>query len=301
MRTAAVADVLARIVDRRRERLAAEGHGEPLAVALRLAGGAGARAPGSAAGAAAGSSPAPAPLTATDNRFLAALAEAPRPAIIAEVKLGSPRLGSIADRIEPEAQARTYAEAGAAALSVVVEPDFFGGSYELLERCRQASGLPALAKDFVVHPVQLDRARAAGADAVLLIAALYDPAELAALAAWARRLGLAPLIETCDPADLDLLDTAASHGDGTAGTGVAPWELVGVNHRDLRTFDVDLDRSSALLPRLPAGALKVAESGIGSGADVARLAAAGFDAFLIGETLLLAPDPAARLRQLRGL
>jgi indole-3-glycerol phosphate synthase len=269
VRAAGVADVLVRIVERRCERLAGEGYGGGLAAA---------RGDGAAA---------VEPLTAATNRFLSALAAAPAPAVIAEIKMGSPRLGSLAGRFDPEQTARAYAEAGAAALSVVVEPDFFGGSYELLARCRAASGLPALAKDFVVHPVQLERARAAGADAVLLIAALYDRAELAALAARARRLGLVPLIETHDPADLDLL----------AG---AEWELVGINHRDLRTFEVDLGRSAALLPRLPAGALKVAESGIASAADVARLAAGGFDAFLIGESLLLAPDPAAKLRELRG-
>lgn len=294
MRTAGVADVLARIVERRRGRLAEEGFAQALGEALGLTaatGGRGGSAPEASAPAAGPSTAsrevAPALLTPSTNRFLAALAAAPRPAVIAEVKLGSPRLGSIAGRVDPEAQARAYARAGAAALSVVVEPDFFFGSYELLARCRAASGLPAIAKDFVVHPVQLDRARAAGADAVLLIAALYDRDELAALAARARGLGLVPLIETHDEADLEPL-------------GAAAWELVGINHRDLRTFEVDLGRSAALLPRLPAGALKVAESGIASGADVARLAAAGFDAFLIGESLLLAPDPAARLRELRG-
>lgn len=273
MRTAGVADVLARIVERRRERLTEEGHGEPLGEALGLG---------------AEEEDDPPLLSRETNRFLAALAAAPRPAVIAEVKLGSPRLGSIAGRVDPEAQARAYAEAGAAALSVVVEPDFFFGSYDLLARCRAASGLPALAKDFVVHPAQIDRAKAAGADAVLLIAALYDGAELAALAARARRLGLVPLIETHDEADLEPLAGAA-------------WELVGINHRDLRTFAVDLGRGAALLPRLPAGALKVAESGIATGADVARLAAAGFDAFLVGESLLLADDPAARLSELRGM
>jgi indole-3-glycerol phosphate synthase len=296
VRAAGVADVLVRIVERRRERLAAEGFGDGLAEALArgqaaaepvVPGPGSARSPGAATLAAESTGPADSPLTATTNRFLAALSATPAPAVIAEIKMGSPRLGSLAGRFDPEELARAYAAVGAAALSVVVEPDFFGGSYELLARCRAASGLPALAKDFVVHPVQLERAGVAGADAVLLIAALYDRAELAALAARARRLGLVPLIETHDPADLDLL----------AG---AEWELVGINHRDLRTFEVDLGRSAALLPRLPAGALKVAESGIASAADVARLAAGGFDAFLIGESLLLAPDPAAKLRELRG-
>jgi len=187
--------------------------------------------------------------------------------------------------VDPLAQARLYGDGGAAALSVVVEPDFFGGSYELLSRCREASGLPAIAKDFVIDPVQLVRAREAGADAVLLIAALYPGEELRRLAGLARGLGLAPLIETHDAADLVKLDGA-------------DWELVGINNRDLRTFEVDVERSKALVPRLPSRALRVAESGIASGADVATLRAAGFDAFLVGESLLLADDPAAKLQEL---
>jgi indole-3-glycerol phosphate synthase len=244
------------------------------------------------------------PLTAAQNPFLDALRRAgeepadrpappgapgaPRaPAIIAEVKMGSPRLGSLHGRFDPLAQASIYAANGAAALSVVVEPDFFFGSYELLAGCRAASGLPAIAKDFVVDPLQLLWARQAGADAVLLIAALYEPEELVRYARLARALGLAPLVETHDAADLALL----------AGE---PWELVGINNRDLRSFDVDLERSIALLPALPAEALKVAESGIRDALDVALLADSGFDALLIGESLLLAADPAAALRALLG-
>lgn len=225
------------------------------------------------------------PRTAHDNAFLASLSTHRGRAVIAEVKMGSPKLGSLAGRFDPEEQARLYARRGAAALSVVVEPDFFFGSYDLLARCRKASGLPAVAKDFVVDPLQLWWAKRAGADAVLLIAALYEREELASYARMARGLGLVPLIETHDREDL-----AALEGE--------PWELVGVNNRDLRTFEVDLARSEAMVPLLPPGALKVAESGIGSGADVARLAAAGFDAFLVGESLLLAPDPGAKLGEL---
>lgn len=223
--------------------------------------------------------------TAADNPFLAALAARRGHAVIAEVKMGSPRLGSLAGRFDPLAQARLYAAHGAAALSVVVEPDFFHGSYELLAECRAASGLPAVAKDFVVAHEQLEWARAAGADAVLLIACLYGPEELTAYADEARSLGLVPLVETHDLADL-------------RGMAAHEWELVGVNNRDLRTFEVDLQRSIALLPSLPAGSLRVSESGIASGADVERLRAAGFDAFLIGETLLLADDPARKLAEL---
>jgi indole-3-glycerol phosphate synthase len=226
------------------------------------------------------------PLTAADNAFLAALRTRRRePAIIAEVKMGSPRLGSLHGRVDPLAQARLYAEGGAAALSVVVEPDFFHGGYDLLAACREESGLPAIAKDFVVDPVQLLWAREAGADAVLLIASLYEAGEMVRYARLARGLGLVPLVETHDADDI-------------ARLGGEPWELVGINNRDLRTFDVDLQNSISLLPGLPEEAVKVAESGIRDGLDIALLRESGFDAFLVGETLLLAPDPAARLREL---
>jgi indole-3-glycerol phosphate synthase len=296
----AAPDILLRIAERRRERLAEYRAGHPGAAAAAppsTSAAAAARArPGSSA---ASASPRMAPLTASDNRFLAALAHsgraasagvhgAPgRPAIIAEVKMGSPRLGSLHGRIDPRRQARIYADHGAAALSVVVEPDFFHGGYELLADCCAASGLPAVAKDFVVDPLQLVWARQAGADAVLLVAALYEAEELVRYAGLARGLGLAPLIETHDAADLALL----------AGER---WELVGINNRDLRTFHVDLERAIALLPSLPSGALKVAESGIRDALDVVLLADSGFDALLIGEALLLAEDPAAKLRSLLG-
>jgi indole-3-glycerol phosphate synthase len=221
-----------------------------------------------------------------DHPFLGALARRPR-AAIAEVKLGSPRLGPIRTPMDPERLAAAYAEAGAAALSVVVEPEFFFGSWELLARCRRASGLPTIAKDFVVHPRQIDEAATAGADAILLIAALYEPRRLAAWAALARAHGLVPLVEVHDEEDLARL----ARGD---------WELVGVNNRDLRTFQVEIERSIRLAPRLPAAALPVAESGISRRAEVDRLASAGYRAFLVGESLLTAGDPGAKLRELFG-
>jgi indole-3-glycerol phosphate synthase len=227
----------------------------------------------------------PRALQVRGGRFLDALTVRRGRAVIAEIKLGSPRLGRLALAEEPEAIARSYADAGAAALSVVVEPEFFFGSYELLTRCAAASGLPALAKDFVVDPIQIEWAANAGASAVLLVASVLEAEELASFAAQARARGLVPLIETHDAADLPKL----------AG---ARWELVGVNNRDLRTFEVDLDRSRALLGRLPAEALKVAESGIRARGDLARLA--GFDAFLVGESLLVAPDPGRALAALLG-
>ncbi|MCG8461230.1 MAG: indole-3-glycerol-phosphate synthase, partial [Holophagales bacterium] len=176
---------------------------------------------------------------------------------------------------------------GAAALSVVVEPDFFHGSYELLELCRRPSGLPAIAKDFVVDPLQLRWARRAGAEAVLLIAALYGAEELAEFARLARSLGMVPLIETHDAADV-------------AKLGDTRWELVGINNRDLRTFQVDLEASKSLLRTLPEGAIKVAESGIHDRETVEELASAGFDAFLIGEALVKSGAPGSKLDQLLG-
>ncbi|MEM1203216.1 MAG: indole-3-glycerol phosphate synthase TrpC [Acidobacteriota bacterium] len=225
--------------------------------------------------------------TPGNNRFLAALHAQRGSAVIAEVKMGSPSLGSLEGKFEPLDQARRYAEGGAAALSVVVEPEFFHGSYELLAACSEASGLPAVAKDFVVDPLQLRWAKRAGAHAVLLIAALYSPAELNQYAKLARRLGLVPLIETHELSDLEKLEGGV-------------WELVGVNNRDLRTFDVEISTSLALSHMLPPGSMKVAESGIHSGGDVSLLRGGGFDAFLIGESLLLCDDPVAKLQELRG-
>ncbi len=223
--------------------------------------------------------------TPANNRFLAELEKKRGRAVIAEIKMGSPSLGSLDGRFEPLAQARSYAEGGAAALSVVVEPDFFHGSYELLAACTEASGLPAIAKDFIVDPLQLQWARRAGAQAVLLIAALYPRQELLEYARLARCYGMVPLIETHELSDLMKL-------------GEDIWELVGVNNRDLRTFEVELTTSLALLPSLPPGAIKVSESGIHDAGDVDLLRGAGYDAYLIGEALLLADDPAGWLREL---
>jgi indole-3-glycerol phosphate synthase len=253
-------DVLAKIVEQRRERL----HD---ITGIR-------------------SAPPPGPLPPLrDNAFLSALSARRGRAVIAEIKMGSPRLGSLIGRVDPLAQAQIYAEGGAAAMSVVVEPDFFHGSYELLEMCKTMAGLPVIAKDFVVDGLQLTWARDFGADAVLLVAALYDKATLHGYANQARQLGLLPLIEVHDLADVAKLDGAR-------------WELVGVNNRNLRTFEVQIETSLALLPSLPTSALHVAESGIESRRDLAMLRGAGFDAFLIGESLLLADDPAAKLAEL---
>lgn len=257
-----IADILVRIVERRRRRLAAFGGGAPVPLT----------APGRL-------------LSPHDNPFLANLARARGKAVIAEVKLGSPSLGSLRGRFDPLEVARTYAKNGAAALSVVVEPDFFHGSYELLHGCRQASGLPAIAKDFIVDPLQLQWAKDAGADAILLVAALYTREELHAYAAAARELALVPLVEVHDLGELSRLSGAH-------------WELVGVNNRDLRTFQVAIEHGLALASTLPTEAIRVAESGIHSPSDLHLMRSVGYDAFLIGEHLLLADDPGAALRRL---
>ncbi len=297
-----VPDILRRICEQRRRRVA---------VAVNPG-----SAPGSAGVSPASASPRLAP-DAPGRRFLDAISTRRGRAVVAEIKMGSPKLGDLRGRFDPVARAETYAAAGAACLSVVVEPDHFYGSYELLAECTAASGLPAVAKDFVVSDMQLEWARDAGASAVLLIAALYDAAELRRLAALARGLGLVPLIETHDDEDfeklaplgaqaaspLPALGTRASSphpGRPQRGSEAPDWELVGINNRDLRTFEVDLERSADRVGRLPASALKVAESGIQTGADVARLRQAGFDAFLIGERLVLSGDPAAALAELLG-
>jgi indole-3-glycerol phosphate synthase len=262
-----VADILARIVERRRRRV-------------------------EASGSAFGSLPDAAPeecraLRHDANPFLTAIARHRGRAVIAEVKMGSPSLGPLSGRFDPVAVARSYAAAGAAALSVVVEPDFFYGSFDLLRGCRDASGLPTIAKDFVVDPVQLDWAREAGADAILLVASLYTPGQLRAYARAARVRGLVPLVEI--------------HGLGELSTlQGAPWELVGVNNRNLRTFQVAVENSLALASTLPTGSLKVAESGISGAAELSLLRGVGYDAFLVGESLLLSPDPEAKLRELLG-
>lgn len=222
-----------------------------------------------------------------DHPFLAALDARKGEAVIAEVKMGSPRLGSLVGTFDPVEQARAYARGGAAALSVVVEPDFFFGSYRILEECVAACGLPAVAKDFVVDELQLHLAARSGASAILLVAALYEEEELRHWASLARRRGLVPLVELHDENDRRKLARSR-------------WELVGVNNRNLRTFEVELENSLELLPRLPAESLKVAESGIQGRDDLRRLQEAGFDAYLIGESLVKSGDPVAKLNELLG-
>jgi indole-3-glycerol phosphate synthase len=219
--------------------------------------------------------------------FVGALrANTSRPAVIAEVKRASPSAGAIADR-DPGELARAYASAGAAAISVLTEPAHFHGSLADLRAARMACDLPVLRKDFLIHPAELIEARAAGADAVLLIASCLSPNELAAMLAAARDLGLGTLVETHSDDDLEkVLVTDA--------------EVVGVNARDLETLVVDTDRALAHLRRIPEGRLAVMESGIATRVQVRAAVDAGASVILVGEALMRADDPGAKLRELLG-
>jgi indole-3-glycerol phosphate synthase len=210
-----------------------------------------------------------------------------RPAIIAEVKRASPSVGDIATDRDPVEQARAYADGGAAAISVLTDHEHFGGSLADLRAIRIAVQLPLLRKDFLVHPSQIIEARAAGADAVLLIAASLSPGELDAMLGVAGELGLGALVETHSPDDLDkaLASTAT---------------VVGVNARDLETLEVDLDRALEQLARVPHDRVAVLESGVATRAQLEAAVSAGASAILMGEALMRSPDPRATLRALRG-
>ncbi len=218
-------------------------------------------------------------------RFEAALAAPGRPNVIAECKRRSPSRGILRRDYQPEAIAAAYERNGAAAVSVLTEATFFDGSLDHLRAVRAAVDIPVLRKDFIVSPYQLLEAAAAGADAVLLIVAALDDAELAALHARAAALRLGVLVEVHDTRELDRAARAGA-------------TVIGVNNRNLRTLAVDVEASHRLAARMPPGAIGVAESGLRSSADLVRLGAAGYPAFLIGETLMTAPDPGAALRDL---
>jgi indole-3-glycerol phosphate synthase len=204
---------------------------------------------------------------------------------IAEIKRRSPSKGDLDPDLQPDLMAKEYVAGGAACLSVLTDARFFGGAVTDLQAAREASGLPVLRKDFTVQEADVVDARLMGADAVLLIAAAMDDGELERLGRRADALGLAALVEVHDEAELDR----------AVGAGA---RLIGVNQRDLRTFEVDSDRACDLAGRIPPGVVAVAESGIRDGDDARRLADAGYDAILVGETLVRAGDRAAALRAL---
>ena len=206
-------------------------------------------------------------------------------AVIAELKKASPSKGLIRADFQPAALARSLEEAGATALSVLTDEEFFQGSLDYLGQASDATRLPCLRKDFIVDRSQILEARANRADAILLIVAALEQAELLALAGEARRY------------DLDVLCEAHSEEELQRALD-AGCDLIGVNSRDLRTFQVDLATAFHLVEKVPGNCLRVAESGIQSGSDMARLRAAGYDAFLIGESLMRAEHPGKALKKL---
>jgi indole-3-glycerol phosphate synthase len=213
--------------------------------------------------------------------------EAGRPAVIAEVKKASPSKGVLRSPFDPAAIARSYAAHGAACLSVLTDVQFFQGAPEYLQQARAASGLPVLRKDFIVDEYQVAEARAWGADCILLIVAALDLPRLRDLEAAAHGYGMAVLVEVHDAAELDLALQLRT-------------PLVGINNRNLRSFEVALRTTLDLLPRMPRDRLVITESGILAASDVATMRAAQVNAFLVGEAFMRAPDPGVALAQLFG-
>jgi indole-3-glycerol phosphate synthase len=217
--------------------------------------------------------------------FRKALETPQRVRVIAEVKKASPSKGVLKEGLDPAQLAESYTRAGASAISVVTEEDFFQGDLGWIEKIRSASPLPVLRKDFVWQPFQVYETRAAGASAILFIVAMLQPGELKDLVALAEQLELDALVEVHDEAELaEALEAGAS--------------IIGVNNRDLKTFDVTLQTSLRLARLIPDDRLFVVESGIHTKKDVDLLLDAGADAFLIGEYFLTSPDPAAAIRGL---
>ena len=219
--------------------------------------------------------------------FERALRTSAAPRVIAECKRRSPSRGILRHDYDPAAHARSYAAAGAAAISVLTEPTFFDGALAHLDGARAAVSVPLLRKDFVISRYQLLEAAAAGADAALLIVAALDDRTLRQLLDDAHALGLACLVEVHDTTEIARASDAGAR-------------VVGVNSRNLRTLAVDMDGLDRAASMLPAGVIAVAESGIKTTADIARLSAAGYHAFLVGERLIIQPDPGDALRELRG-
>jgi indole-3-glycerol phosphate synthase len=207
------------------------------------------------------------------------------PAVIAELKKASPSRGLIRANFEPESLAGELEKAGATALSVLTDEEFFQGSLDNLQRASASTRLPCLQKDFIVDEFQLLQARASCADAVLLIVAVLSQAELIALSKKSRALGLDVLCEAHNEEEL--------HRAVDAGS-----DVIGVNNRDLRTFKVDVKNALRLAEMIPKNVVSVAESGIDNGADIARLRASGYQAFLIGESLMKAESPGEALKVL---
>jgi len=210
-----------------------------------------------------------------------------KPAVIAEIKKASPSKGVLREDFIPADIAQSYAEYGAACLSVLTDQQFFQGRIDYLKQARASCQLPVLRKDFMVDPYQIYESRAIGADAVLLIAACLDDAQMLDLEAIARSLDMAVLVEVHDGAELERALKLKT-------------PLVGINNRNLKTFEVTLDTTLALKDRVPADRLLVTESGILTRDDVLRMGAAGVNAFLVGEAFMRAPEPGEALAALFG-
>lgn len=208
-------------------------------------------------------------------------------AVISEVKRRSPGAGEIRPDLDPAALASTYETAGASALSVLTDRDYFGGSLDDLRAAREAVSLPALRKDFTIDAAQVVEARAHGADAILLIVRILDDVRLRELREEAEELGMDVLVEVHDAEELERARASGAR-------------IIGINNRDLSTFRTDLAVSERLVARLPTDVVTVSESGIRSGDEVARLGRAGIHAVLVGETLLRADDPGEAVRELAG-
>jgi indole-3-glycerol phosphate synthase len=256
------ADILERILARKRAELEAARAALPLAEMQRRA--------------------AAAPPPRDFVGALRAKIAADRPAVIAEVKKASPSKGLLRDEFDPSAIARSYEAGGAACLSVLTDRDFFQGAPEHLAEARAACALPVLRKDFVIEPYQVFESRAMGADCILLIVAALARQDMQGLEASARSLGMAVLVEVHDGRELE---SALSLGT----------PLIGINNRDLRTFETRLEITLGLLARIPDGRIVITESGISGPADVSMLRSKGVPGFLIGEAFMRAPDPGKAL------
>jgi len=219
--------------------------------------------------------------------FLAALSGGPPIRLIAEVKKASPSKGVIREDFDPVAIAKAYESAGASALSVLTDEPFFQGSLGYLRDVRAAVRLPVLRKDFLIDPYQVYEARAHGADAVLLIAECLDDAMLGTLYRLAVDLGMTPLVELHDPTNLDRVVAIGA-------------KLIGINNRDLATFETDIEQTVRLIERIPADCLVVAESGIHTREQVERLETTGVAAMLVGESLMREKDVATAAARLLG-